>query len=150
MCLFRWMFTQTSVKTFFIPLRFFVTQLAKKIMWRSAPPYSVFLRNFNSHMVTIVIINLLMSPQLGHTPYGLLIRRTCHSPSSNPSVGWWVLTTANAAETNVPSETRSNSRSQIFSHLSNGWLTLPNFLDRTLKRTDRGAIELLCHNGTKW
>jgi hypothetical protein len=49
----------------------------------------------------IIIINsLLMSPLLGHRPYGLHIRRTGHNPPRGPSAGWWELTTANAAGTN--------------------------------------------------
>jgi hypothetical protein len=32
--------------------------------------------------------------------YGLHIKRTGHNPPREPSAGWWVLTTANAAGTN--------------------------------------------------
>jgi hypothetical protein len=39
-------------------------------------------------------------PTAGGVPHGLHIRRTGHNPPRGPSVGWWVLTTANAAGTN--------------------------------------------------
>jgi hypothetical protein len=49
----------------------------------------------------IIIISLLMSPLLSTgLPYGSHIKRTGHNPSHGPSADWWVLTTANAAETN--------------------------------------------------
>jgi hypothetical protein len=42
-----------------------------------------------------------MSPLLGYRPsYGLHIKRTDYNPPREPSAGWWVLTTANAAGTN--------------------------------------------------
>jgi hypothetical protein len=52
-------------------------------------------------IMIIIIISLLMSPLLGHRPpYGLHIKRTGHNPPREPSAGWWVLTTGNAAGTN--------------------------------------------------
>jgi hypothetical protein len=48
-----------------------------------------------------IIINLLMSPLLGHRlSYGLPTRRTGHNPPRGPSADCWLLTTANAAGTN--------------------------------------------------
>jgi hypothetical protein len=38
--------------------------------------------------------------QMTPIPYELHIRRTGHKPPRDPSAGWWVLTTANAAGTN--------------------------------------------------
>jgi hypothetical protein len=48
------------------------------------------------YFIIIIIISLLMTG----FPYGLQIRRTGHNLPRGPSVGWWVLTTANAAGTN--------------------------------------------------
>jgi hypothetical protein len=63
---------------------------------------------FNAKEKHITILSVLFSftsiirPHCWGTglPYGLHIRRTGHNPVRRPSVGWWVLTTANVAGTN--------------------------------------------------
>jgi hypothetical protein len=82
-----------------------------------------------------IIICLLMSPLLEHRLCRLHIRRTGLNPPRGPSANWWVLTNANAA-----AGTRDNK------FLGTQQMTdqrLLNFRDRTPKRTDRWAIELL-------
>jgi hypothetical protein len=40
------------------------------------------------HIIIIIIISLLMSPQGTGVPYGLTTRRTGHNPPHGPSAGW--------------------------------------------------------------
>jgi hypothetical protein len=47
-----------------------------------------------------IIISLLMPPLLGHRPSLWITHKEEHNPPRGPSVGWWVLTTANAAGSN--------------------------------------------------
>jgi hypothetical protein len=69
-------------------------------------------------------------------------------------VDWWMLTTANAAGTNGLTclSKRGGARYNDFGHPSNDRPTLLKFRDRTLKRTDGGAIELLvlAHRPPNW
>jgi hypothetical protein len=67
------------------------------------------------------------------------IRRTGHTPPRVPSVGWWVLTIANAAGTNSLTGLPKHGGAQDSKFLAIQWLT--NVRDCMPKHTDRGAIE---------
>jgi hypothetical protein len=85
-----------------------------------------------------------MSPLLGTgLSYGLHTRRKGHNPPRGPSAGWWVLSTANAAEINsLTSEARRCSK-----YPSNGWPMLLNIRDRTPKHNNTCIIQIniTCH-----
>jgi hypothetical protein len=89
------------------------------------------------YMYIIIIISLLMFPLLSpRLPYGLHIRITDYNPPREPSAGWWVLTTANAARTNGLTCLLKHGTARDYKFL----VTHPM---NNFTRTDRGSIEFI-------
>jgi hypothetical protein len=112
-------------------------------LWKKKPYRAL---SVHTRHVLYIIISLLMPPLLGH-------RASCNPPSSQCG-----LVGANDCKcsqdlTCLPKP--GGPQIINFGHPSDDWPTLLNFCDCTLKRTNRGAIELLSQsqNGsriTRW
>jgi hypothetical protein len=83
-----------------------------------------------------------MSPLLGYKLFLWIIHKENHNPPREPSAHWWVLKTANAAETNgltrLPKHGRARAN-KIFGHPSDDLLNLLRFRNLMPSAPTRGS-----------